>query len=102
MAGSVPVRFFALRSIGTGAAAWLAAQLAQRNVQVGGLVLIAPFVSLAVSFSMSGGSFFAQHSSGNTDVRAVEQGPVDTTASSFRNCFYTAAPGEHPIPYLCA
>ncbi|PHJ20479.1 abhydrolase domain-containing protein, partial [Cystoisospora suis] len=35
------------RSIGTGAAAWLAAHLAQRNVQVGGLVLIAPFVSLA-------------------------------------------------------
>ncbi|CBZ54975.1 conserved hypothetical protein [Neospora caninum Liverpool] len=35
------------RSIGTGAAAWLASQLAQCNVRVGGLVLVAPYVSLA-------------------------------------------------------
>ncbi|KEP62842.1 UNVERIFIED_CONTAM: hypothetical protein HHA_309890 [Hammondia hammondi] len=35
------------RSIGTGAAAWLASQLAQCNVQVGGLVLVSPYVSLA-------------------------------------------------------
>ncbi|PFH33977.1 hypothetical protein BESB_071290 [Besnoitia besnoiti] len=35
------------RSIGTGAAAWLASHLAQCNVQVGGLVLLSPYVSLS-------------------------------------------------------